>query len=251
MSISKVKRTYEEALDDVFDGAIIMVGGFGGPGGSPSGLIWALSKRKVRNLTIIGNNMGLPEVIRKQRVPPHGYVDCGVLFENGQVRRAIGAFPVTTAISSPVSPFEKEFVAGNVELEIVPQGTLAERIRAGGAGISGFYVPVGAGTDFEKGKEKRTILGQECVLEFPLKADFALIRAHTADTWGNLAYRGTSRTFNAVMAAAAKATIVEVEKIVELGKLDPEAIVTPGIYVSRIVLTPRDLPPGIIWRWEG
>jgi len=250
MGINKVKKSYEEAVDDIFDGATIMIGGFGGSGGLPGGLIWALRNKGAKNLTIIGNFMGAPEPIRKQRIPPHGYVDCGILFENKQVKKAIGAFPVTTAISFPVSPFEEQYVAGEVELEIMPQGTLAERIRAGGAGIGGFYTPTGVGTDFEKGKGKKIIDGKEYILELALKADFALIRAYKADPWGNLIYRETSRTFNPVMATAAKTTIVEVEEIVQVGELNPEAVVTPGIYVDRVVLTPEDLPPGIIWRYE-
>lgn len=251
MSINKVKNSYEEAIEAIFDEALIMIDGFGGPGGMPSGLIWALRNKGVRNLTIIGNCMGLPETIRKERVPPHGYVDCGVLFENKQVKKAVAAFPVSTAISFPVSPFEEQFIAGEVELEIVPQGTLAERIRAGGAGIGGFYVQTGTGADFEKGKEKRIINGKEHILEFPLRADFALIRAYKADPRGNLVYRGTSRSFNPLMAMAAKITIVEVEEIVELGELGAEAVDTPGIYVSRVVLTPKNLPLGIIWRYGG
>ncbi len=250
MSINKIKKSYEEAIADIFDEATIMVDGFGGPGGMPSGLIWALHNKGIKNLTIISNSAGLPEVIRQQRVPPHGYIDCGVLFENKQVKKVIATFPISTAISSSISPFEVQFMAGEVELEIVPQGTLAERIRAGGAGIGGFYTPTGVGTDFEKGKEKRIIDGKEYILEFSLRADFALIRAYKADPWGNLIYRKTSRTFNAVMATAARITIAEVEEIVEVGELDPETIVTPEIYVSRVVLIPEELPPGIIWRYR-
>jgi 3-oxoadipate CoA-transferase alpha subunit len=160
-----------------------------------------------------------------------------ILVRNMRIKKAIVAAPVSALY---VNNFEKLLRAGKVEIEMVPQGTLAERIRAAKAGIGGFYVPVGIGTTVEEGKEKKIIDGREYLLELPIKADFALIHAHKGDRWGNLVYRGTSRTFNPTMAGAAKVTIAEVDEIVELGELDPETIVTPGIYVDRVVARPKE-----------
>ena len=170
---------------------------------------------------------------------PDWWYDGGDLAANGQVKRAIAAFPV---LASPllVSPFEKQLRAGEVEIEIVPQGTLAERIRAAKAGIGAFFCPVGPGTIVEKGKETKVIKGRKHVLEYPIEADFALVRAYRGDRLGNLVYRGTSRTFNATMAGAAKVTIAEVDQVVEVGELDPESVVTPAAYVDRIAVRPEE-----------
>ena len=225
MSINKVFPNFEEAVADVYDGATIMFGGFIGNPGSPTYLIRALRDKGVRNLTTVSNRCG-------------GGMDLDMLFEARQVRKAIAAAPVPVS-RQPLSPFEKQYLAGEIELEMVPQGTLVERMRAAGAGLGGFYTPAGVGTLIAEGKEKKTIDGKEYILELPLKADFAFIRAHKADKMGNLTYWRSQRSFNPIMAIAAKVTIAEVDEIVEVGELDPEAIVTPTIYVDRIVKIPR------------
>jgi 3-oxoacid CoA-transferase A subunit len=202
----------------------------------------ALGRQGAKELTIVCNNVGFGKELMKvvsmfMKVPDWWY-DGGQLADNRQVKKAIAAFPV---LASPllVSPFEKQLRAKEVEIDIVPQGTLAERIRAAKAGIGAFYSPVGPGTIVEKGKEVRVIDGRKHVLEYPIKADFALIRAYKADRLGNLVYRGTSRTFNATMAGAAKVTIVEVDEVVEVGELDPESVVTPALYVNRVAVRPE------------
>ncbi len=237
MVLNKVLRSCEEAVDDIFDGATVMVGGFGSFGGLPINLIVALSRQGAKNLTVIANTGGVGFELSK-RIKPEGYQDLGILFERGQVKKFIGSVPALGGMP-PTSPLEKLYNEGKIEIEIVPQGTLAERIRCGAGGLGGFYTPVGVGTVVEKGKEKKVINGKEYILEMPLTADFALIKAHKADTMGNLVYRKTARCFNPVMATAAKTTIVEVDKLVQVGELDPEVIVTPHIYVHRIVEVPR------------
>lgn len=232
MPVNKIYPSCDAAVADIPDGATIMIDGFGGAGGMPQNLLLALRRQGAKNLTIIGNTTGLGGTFGTK--PGKPYVDASILVENGQVKKAIASFPVSPSPSRPTA-FEKLYLAGKVELELVPQGTLAERIRAGGAGIGGFYTPTGVGTIIEKGKEKRVINGTEYLLELPLQADYALLKAHKADKMGNLVYRGTSRNFNAVMATAARLTIVEVDQIVEPGELDPEAIVTAGIFVHRLV----------------
>jgi 3-oxoadipate CoA-transferase alpha subunit len=203
----------------------------------------ALGRHGAKDLTIVCNNVGfgneLMQAIGQLMTLPDWWYDGGDLAANRQVKRAIAAFPV---LASPllVSPFEKQLRAGEVEIEIVPQGTLAERIRAAKAGIGAFFCPVGPGTIVEKGKETRDIKGRKHVLEYPIEADFALIRAYRADRLGNLVYRGTSRTFNATMAGAAKVTIAEVDEVVEVGELDPESVVTPAAYVDRIAVRPEE-----------
>lgn len=242
MAINKVVDSFDEAVKDVFDGATILIGGFGTPGGSPSYLMQALGRQGAKDLTIVCNNVGfgkeLMEFVAKFTTAPDWWYDGGQLADNRQVKRAIAAFPV---LASPllVSPFEKQLRAGEVEIEIVPQGTLAERIRAAKAGIGAFYCPVGPGTIVEKGKEVKVIDGRKHVLEYPIKADFGLIRAYKGDRLGNLIYRGTSRTFNATMAGAARVTIAEVDEVVEVGELDPESVVTPALYVDRIAVRPE------------
>ena len=231
MSIDKVYASFADAVADVPSGAVIMMDGFGGPGGMPQQLILALRDQGARDLTIISNTAGLPGfgAVAGQEVINHG-----VLVENGQVRKIIASFPVSPSASRP-NAFELAYREGKVELEVIPQGTLAERIRAGGAGIPAFYTPTGAGTVVAEGKEVRTFNGRECLLETGLTADYAFLRAYKSDTLGNTTYRGSSRNFNAVMATAARVTVVEVEEVLQPGELDPEAIATPGIYVHRIV----------------
>ena len=245
MPIDKVVGSLDEAVADVFDGAVLLIGGFGGPGECPSYLISAVARKEVINLTIVGNSGGwgmeLIELIRTRMASvlrfPTDFVDPGILVEQGQVKKGILAFP---AAPSPLvlTPFEKKVASGGVELELVPQGTLAERIRAGRAGIPAFYTPTGVGTIVQEGKETRSFDGRPCLLEHAIRGDFSLIRAHKADRYGNLVYHGTSRTFNATMAGASTVTVAEVDEVVELGALDPEAVVTPGLYVDRVVVRP-------------
>jgi 3-oxoadipate CoA-transferase, alpha subunit len=212
--IDKRVGSVDEAVADVGDGATIMVGGFGGSG-FPQYLIEALTRRGTRDLTIIANG-------------PSGI---GTLIENGQVKKMICSFPI---------PRGQPSVLDEVEVEIVPQGTLAERIRAGGAGIPAFYTPSGVGTLLANGKEVRRLDGRDCLLETALKADFAFVRATTADRAGNLVYRRAQRNFNPIMAMAADCTIVEVEQIVKVGELDPDEIHTPGVWVQRLIQIPED-----------
>ena len=234
---SKVYTDGPSAIADLPDGATVFIDGFGGPGGMAHYLLVSLRDRGSRNLTIVSNTAGIARVVSFGTPPGHTAIDHSVLVENGQVAKAIASFPVSPSPTRP-SEFELAYRQGECELELVPQGTLAERLRAGGAGIEAFYTPTGAGTLIAEGKESRIIDGREYILEHALRADFALIRAHKADTRGNLVYRGTSRNFNAVMAPAARTTVVEVDEIVPAGELDPEAVVTPGIFVQRIVRRP-------------
>lgn len=222
--MNKVHPSAAEAIADVPDGATIMFGGFVSAG-SPTNLILALAEKGTRNITGIANNIGLGDRL-------------DALCEKGQLRKMIASFAVR-ASGQRQSLFEQRYAEGKVELELVPQGTLAERIRAGGAGIGGFYTPTGVGTVVAEGKEVRVIGGKEYLLEPPLRADYAFIKAYKADTYGNLVYRLTMQNFNPVMATAADIVIAEVEEIVEVGELDPELIRTPGIYVHRIVKGPR------------
>ena len=232
--MNKIVPTFAEAVADIPDGATLMIDGFAGPGGTPQNLIRALRDHGARDLTIISNTAGLASVTGFGTVPGDRPTDIGALVENEQVRKVIASFPVSPSVSRPTA-FERAYREGNAELEVVPQGTLAERIRAGGAGIPAFYTPTGAGTLIAEGKEVRTFDGREHLLETALKADFALLRAHRADALGNTQYRGTSRNFNGVMATAAEVVVMEVDEIVELGEIDPGAVHTPGIYVDRIV----------------
>ena len=225
--INKIYNSFEAAVADVPDGAVIMIGNFAGPGGLPLNLVVALRDKGVKNLTIIDNTAGGIGLTLD-------FDDHKILFENKQVKKAIASFPCSTSPANP-TPCEKQILAGEVELELVPQGTLAERIRAAAYGIGAFYTPTGVGTIVEKGKEKRVINGKEMLLEYALKADYAFVRAYKADKMGNLVYRGTARQFNPVMAAAARVTIAEVNEIVKIGELAPEVIVTPAIFVQRIV----------------
>ena len=233
----KVVDSFATAVADIPDGAWLMIDGFAGPGGTPQNLIAALRDHGARDLTIVSNTAGLASVIGFGTITGDRPVDIGVLVDNEQIRKVIASFPVSPSPSRPTS-FEKAYLEGKVDLEVVPQGTLAERIRAGGAGIPAFYTPTGAGTLMAEGKEGREFDGREHLLEYALKADFALLRGHRADTSGNTVYRGTSRNFNAMMATAAAVTILEVDEVVEVGDLDPEGIHTPGIFVDRVVEIP-------------
>jgi len=216
--INKVIPSLEEAVADVHDGATVMIGGFGNAG-MPSALIDALIAQGARDLTIVNNNAG------------NGETGLAALLKAKRVRKIICSFP--RQADSHV--FDALYRAGEIELELTPQGNLAERIRAAGAGIGGFFTPTGYGTLLAEGKETRLINGRHYVLESPIHADFALIKALRGDRWGNLVYRKTARNFGPIMAMAAKCAIAQVSEVVELGELDPEAIVTPGIFVKRIV----------------
>ncbi|MEK7353239.1 MAG: 3-oxoacid CoA-transferase subunit A [Chloroflexota bacterium] len=239
MSINKLYDSFDKAVADVFDGAVILIGGFGPADGCPSYLIRALYRQGAKNLTLVSNGPGrgrpapgAPPPPGPRRSPPN-YDDGGLLIQNGQVIKCVCAFP-GHGRPGMMSAFHQLLAEGKMAVELVPQGTLAERIRAAKAGIPAFYTPTGAGTVIEKGKETRMIDGKMHVLEHALKADFALVRANKADRWGNLVYQGTSRNFNGAMAGAAKVTIAEVNEMVALGELNPEGIATPSIYVNRI-----------------
>ncbi|AMP08263.1 3-oxoadipate CoA-transferase subunit A [Collimonas arenae] len=216
--INKISESLQTAIADVHDGATVMIGGFGNAG-MPSALIDALIAQGARDLTIVNNNAG------------NGETGLAALLKTKRVRKIICSFP--RQADSQV--FDALYRAGEIELELTPQGNLAERIRAAGAGIGGFFSPTGYGTMLAQGKETRLINGRQYVLESPIHADFALIKAHRGDRWGNLVYRKTARNFGPIMAMAAKCTIAQVSEVVELGQLDPENIVTPGIFVQRVV----------------
>ena len=208
----------DEAVADIPDGATVLIGGFG-PAGQPIELIDALRRHGAGDLTVVNNNAG------------NGDTGLAALLATGSVRKIICSFPRQT--DSWV--FDGLYRSGKIELELVPQGNLAERMRAAGAGIGAFFCPTGVGTPLAEGKEQRTIDGREYVLEYPIKGDFALIKAHRGDEVGNLVYRKTARNFGPVMAAAATTTVAQVTEVVPAGGLDPEAVVTPGIYVDRLV----------------
>ncbi len=216
--INKVISSVKEAVADIFDGATIHISGFG-EAGSPVELIHALIDQGSRNLTIVSNNAG------------SGNVGLAALIENRQVKKIICSFP-RTAISVV---FPEMYRRGEIELELVPQGTLAERIRAAGAGIPAFYTPTSVNTPLALNKETRVFNGKTYVLEHALKADFSLVKCHAADKYGNLIYNKTARNFGPVMCMAAETTIVQARKIVEVGQIDPECVITPGIYVKRVV----------------
>jgi 3-oxoacid CoA-transferase subunit A len=211
----------EEAIADVFDGCTIMFGGFG-VAGIPFTLIKELYKKGTKSITMISNSPG-------GRL---SNLDLSILFEKKQVKKVIASHPI---YAEKVNAFEQQYLKGEVELELVPQGTLAERIRAGGAGIPGFYTPTGVDMIVAEEKESRVFNNKKCLFELALQADFAFIKAYKGDMAGNLVYHMTARNFNPVMATAAKVTIAEVDEIVKVGDLDPENIVTPGIFVKRLV----------------
>ena len=211
----KVVASAEEAIQDLFDGASIMVGGFG-LCGNPENLIRALVRKGVKNLTTISNNAGVD-----------GF-GVGLLLANGQIKRHIGTYVGENKL------LEQMVLNGTVQLDLVPQGTFSERIRAGGAGIPAFFTPTGVGTLVAEGKEAREFDGRTYIMERALKADFAFVKAWKGDRWGNLVYRKTARNFNPMMATAAKITIAEVEHLVEPGELDPDMVHTPSVFVNRI-----------------
>lgn len=215
--IDKSVPSVEEAIAGIPDGATIMIGGFG-TAGQPTALIDALIAQGARNLTIINNNAG------------NGEVGLAALLKAKRVRKMICSFP--RQVDSQI--FDGLYRRGEVELELVPQGNLAARIQAAGAGLGAIYTPTGYGTPLAEGKETRHIDGKDYVLEYPIRADYALIKAHQADRWGNLVYRKAARNFGPIMATAAQITVVEVSQIVPLGELDPEHIITPGIFVQRV-----------------
>lgn len=241
-STDKVYLSPGLAVADIPDGAVLLLDGFAGPGGMAQYLLLALRERGAKDLTIVSNTAGIARVTSFGTPPGFRTIDHSILVDNGQVRKAVASFPVSPSPSRPTS-FELAYKRGDAELELVPQGTLAERIRAGGYAITAFYTPTGAGTMIADGKETRMIDGRQYVLEYGIKGDFALIRAQKADRMGNLVYKGTSRNFNAVMAPAAAITIAEVDEIVDVGELDPDAVVTPGVFVQRIVCRPADFSP--------
>lgn len=249
MPINKVGGSFDEAVADVFDGSVLLIGGFGGPGECPSYLIAALARKGAKDLTIVGNSGGwgsdFIELLRTRMASvlrfPTDWYDPGLLVERGQVSKGILSFPA--APGHVYTPFEKAVMEGTVELELIGQGSLAERIRSAKGGIAAFYTPVGVGTVVEAGKEVREFDGRKHLLERALKGDFSLVRAHKADRYGNLVYRGSSRTMNATMAGASAVTIAEVDEVVEPGALDPECIVTPGVYVQRVVVRPSQPRP--------
>ncbi len=220
--INKITATIAEALADIKDGSTVMIGGFGGAG-QPGELIDGLIAQGARNLTVVNNNAG------------NGDTGLAALLGTGRVRKIICSFP--RQVDSHI--FDGLYRSGKLELELVPQGNLAERIRAAGAGIGAFFSPTGYGTDLAKGKETREIDGRMYVLQMPIHADVALIKAEKGDRWGNLVYRKAARNFGPIMATAAKLTIASVHEVVPLGKLDPESVVTPGIFVQRIVKISR------------
>ncbi|MCM3761431.1 3-oxoacid CoA-transferase subunit A [Alkalihalobacillus oceani] len=216
--INKVIASASEAVADVDNGSTVLFGGFGGAG-VPYELIYALYDQEAKNLTAVSNNPG--------------YHEEGIakLIAHDRIAKLLCSFPV----QKDSYVFKEKYKQGKIDLELIPQGTMAERIRAGGAGIEAFYTPTGVGTEVAKGKDEKEFNGITCILEKAIKGDFAFIRAKKADRWGNLVYNKSGRNFNPVMAMAAKVTIAEVDEIVEVGELDPEAIVTPGIFVQRVV----------------
>ena len=222
----KILQDVDEAVAPIYDGATVMIGGFG-KAGQPVELIEALLRQGAKDLTVVNNNAG------------NGEEGLAALIGAGRVRKIICSFPR----QSDSHIFDAKFRAGEIELELVPQGNLAERIRAAGAGIGGFFTPTAYGTPLAEGKETRMIDGRGYVFETPIHADFALVKALKADTTGNLIYRKTARNFGPIMAAAAKNAIVQVREIVETGDLDPEIIVTPGIYVNSLVQVSREKAP--------
>jgi 3-oxoadipate CoA-transferase alpha subunit len=229
---NKIYQTFDEAVADVPDGAVFMSPGFGGVG-IPRNLLAALNRQGARNLTGISNNAGTLD----------GKVDVGTLIAAGQVKKMCCAFTAPTH-PSRVTPFVRLYNNGEIDAELLPQGTLAERIRAAASGIGAFYTPASVGTELAANKEHREINGRMCVLEYPLHADYAFIRAWQADTFGNLQFQLAQRNFNPIMAMAATITIVEVENdIVPAGELDPNHIHVPGVYVDRMVR----IPPDGIW----
>jgi len=223
--INKIVQSMEQAMADIRDGAVVLLGGFGSIG-QPNVLIDGLIENGAKDLTVVSNNAGV------------GRAGLALLLELGRVRKIICSYP--RSAGSVV--FEELYRAGKVALEVVPQGTMAERLRAAGAGIPAFFTPTGVGTKLAAGKEQREIAGRKYLLEEALAGDVALVEAWEADRWGNLIYRSSARNFNPVMATAAKLTIAQAQHIVDLGALDPEKIATPGVYVDRVLHVPYGEP---------
>jgi 3-oxoacid CoA-transferase subunit A len=211
----KLVENADQAIADMPDGAVVLSGGFG-LCGNPENLIAAIHRKGIKNLTVVSNNCGTTDK------------GLGILLQSKQVRKMISSYVGEN------KEFERQYLAGELEVELNPQGTLAERLRAAGAGLGGFYTPTGVGTKIAEGKETRTIDGKEYVLEKPLRGDYAIVRAWKGDTWGNLVFRKTARNFSPVMCTAAKITIAEVEHLVPVGELDPDQIHVPSVYVKRI-----------------
>jgi 3-oxoadipate CoA-transferase, alpha subunit len=216
--INKLVTSLAEAIGQVADGATVLISGFG-EAGNPTELVHALIEHGARNLTVVNNNAG------------NGTLGLAALLREGRVRKIICSYPR----SSHSFVFTELYQAGKIELEVVPQGTLAERIRAGGAGIPAFFTPTAAESEISAGKEKREFRGRQYVLEEAIRADLALVKAEVGDRWGNLTYRKAARNFGPIMAMAADVTVAQVRRTVELGELDPETVVTPGVFVTRIV----------------
>lgn len=229
-AVNKIVATLSEAVADIPDRATVGIGGFGAAG-TPYRLVRALAERKVKGLTVVATSPRQFEF----------------LIQSGSVRKAITPFARYADPTAP-NPLLEPYLRGEIEVEVLPIGNLVERLRAAAAGIPAFYCPVGIDTVVEEGKEKRTLAGQECLLEHALPLDFALIKGHKGDRLGNLTYRMTARCHNPVMAMAARTTIAEVDEVVEVGELNPEAIVTPGIFVQRVVKA--DKPP-LDWVYKG
>jgi 3-oxoacid CoA-transferase subunit A len=213
--MNKVVANADEAIRDMQDGAVIMSGGFG-LSGNPENLISAIHRKGVKDLTVISNNCGTTDK------------GLGVLLQSRQIKKMVASYVGEN------KEFERQFLGGELEVELNPQGTLAERIRAGGAGLGGFFTPTGAGTQIAEGKESRVLEGKEMIFEKPLKADYAIVRAWKGDKWGNLVFRKTARNFSPMMCTAARITIAEVEHLVEVGELEPDQIHVPSVYVKRI-----------------
>jgi 3-oxoadipate CoA-transferase alpha subunit len=225
MSVPQFSADPDEAVSGVQDGATVLIGGFG-TAGQPMELIDALRRTGVQNLTVVNNNAG------------NGSEGLAALLAAGRVKRIICSFPR----QSDSYIFDGLYRSGQIDLEVVPQGNLAERIRAGGAGIGAFFTPTGAGTLLAEGKESRTIDGRDYILEYPITGDLALVKALRSDRMGNLVYRRTARNFGPVMATAATTTVVQVSEVVDTGSIDPEVVVTPGIFVDRVVIVPQAAP---------
>ena len=238
----KIVASFAEAVKDIPDGASVMMHSFAGSAGIAQNLIVALRDHGAKNLTVISCSMGVTTAAYEERPGFKPYVTPNLLVESKQVAKVITTWAtgsMSSATSKDETPIQEAIMAGEVEWEPLSQGILAERIRAGAAGLGGFYIPVGIGTIVEKGKEKRMIEGREYIFEKPLRADFGFVRAHKADPLGNLIYQGTARSFNPLIAMACTVTIAEVEEIVDSSELDPEGIVTPGLFIDRIVVIPE------------
>jgi 3-oxoacid CoA-transferase A subunit len=236
MLIDKVLKNFDEAVADISDGATVGLSCFGGPAMSPQNLIRALARKGSKNLTLAVHAICFGEGQATAIWPP--YIDHGLLVEKGMVKKLISSFPFWPGLETPIS---KEWKANRLEVEHIPHGTLQIRLWAGGAGVGGVYIKTGLGTEVETGKEKRMIHGEEYLLEMPIKLDFGLIRAYKADGLGNLIYNGCQRAAATMIARASNTTIAEVDEIVEVGELNPEHIVSPGIYVHRVLQMPKEV----------